>query len=126
MCEVQSPASSTFQISHSTFASSPPRASRNAPPGRRPRARCVSDRPPAPGEGRRQKDELRSSVSSTFAIGPVGTKFLLQLANDGPDEIVESPADAIGHLFHSRQPLAELWIHLPPLAAQQGGQFVQC
>jgi hypothetical protein len=38
---------------------------------------------------------------------------------------VKSPADAVGHLLHSRQPVPELWIHPPRLPAQQGGQFVQ-
>ena len=55
----------------------------------------------------------------------MATEFLLQLPDDIFDEIVKSPADAVGHLLHSCQPVAELWIHLPRLAAQQGGQFVQ-
>ena len=52
-------------------------------------------------------------------------EFLLQLPDDISDEIVKSPADTVGHLLHSCQPVPELWIHPLRLAAQQGGQFVQ-
>ena len=52
-------------------------------------------------------------------------EFLLQAPDDISDEIVKSPADAFGHLIHSRQPVPELWIHPPRLPAQQGSQFVQ-
>jgi len=52
-------------------------------------------------------------------------KFLLQALDDISDEIVKSPADAVGHLLHSYQPVPELWIHPLRLTTQQGGQFVQ-
>ena len=52
-------------------------------------------------------------------------EFLLQALDDISDEIVKSPADAVGHLLHSYQPVPELWIHPLRLTTQQGGQFVQ-
>jgi len=67
----------------------------------------------------------RTGSGKSAACQSPGAEFLLQLPNDISDEIVKSPADALGHLLHSCQPVPELWIHSLRLATQQGGQFVQ-
>src|ERR1017187_6273981 len=63
------------------------------------------------------------SIGRSASLG--SAEFLLQPPDDVCDEIVESPADAVGYLLHARQPAAERWIQLPRLAAQQDGQLLQ-
>lgn len=59
----------------------------------------------------------RRGVGNPHLCQSLIAEFVLQLTEDISDVIVKSPADAGGHLLHSRQALTELWIHSPRLAA---------
>jgi hypothetical protein len=81
-------------------------------------ARTHSDcfRSSASTKGKRAKG-FEQSLSWT-------AEFILQPPDDVCDEIVKSPTDAVSHLLHVGQPVAELGIQVPRFTAQQEGEFV--
>lgn len=80
---------------------------------------------------RRRGSPRGSGRSSSGWWGKAGRRsgfaeFVLKLPDHIRDEIVETPADAVGCLLHFRQPLVELRIQPPRLAAQQGSELIEC
>ena len=52
--------------------------------------------------------DSRGEVKNPPQRPSLATEFLLQPPDDVGDEIVKTPADAVGHLLHFREPVAEL------------------